>query len=80
MYYEFSLLHSTFINRRSTLVKISYFVLRISYLVFLLGSWYLVHGTFIYFRIKFSTPCLISPVSLTWITQKYAPTGTSLPL
>ena len=49
-------------------------------IVFLLGSWYLVLRTLFYFRIKFNIPLLISPVSITSITQKYDPTGISFPL
>ena len=66
MYYEISILHSTFINRRSTLVYISYFVARTSYFL-------------PYFRIKFNIPLRISPVSPISIVQKYEPTGISLP-
>ena len=77
MYYEFSLLHSTFINRRSKLVKISYFVARTSYLVPGLPA---AAGTSYYFRIKFKIPLLISPTSIASITQKYEPIGNSLPL
>ena len=42
---------------------------RISTWFMVLGSWYLVLRTLFYFRIKFNIPRLISPVSITSITQ-----------